>query len=172
MYTAFIVMFGVGLGFAVISFLFGEVLSAIDVDGDFSTGGTVSPLKPSVIAAFITVFGGTGIILVGLDVPMLTVIPLAGVAGAGVAFLFFRFVIVPLSKAQNTSAVEIQSLIGHPAKVSVKIPQGQFGRITYKVNGNTYSAPAKAEDGKEILRSVPVEIVYIANSTYFVKQSA
>ena len=164
------ILFGVGLGYSVIAFIFGEVLNAADVDADFSAGGTVSPLKPSVIAAFITVFGGSGLIL-GYFMPMQLAIPLAGLLGAGVAYLLYRFVVIPLSKAQNTSTVGIQSLIGHPAKVSVKIPQGQFGRITYYVNGNTYSAPAKSEDGQEISRNTKVEIVYIEHNTYFVRSS-
>jgi membrane protein implicated in regulation of membrane protease activity len=82
----------------------------------------------------------------------------------------YRFVIVPLSKAQNTSAVEIQSLVGHSAKVTEKIFQGGYGQITYYVNGNTYSSPAKAEDGGEVARGAKVEIVYIQDSTYFVRE--
>jgi membrane protein implicated in regulation of membrane protease activity len=169
--TVFFVLFGVGLGYSVIAFIFGNVLNAADVDTDFSVGGTVSPLKPTVIAAFITAFGGSGLILARI-MPPYGSLPLAGLVGVGVAFALFKLVVVPLSKAQNTSTVEIQSLIGHPAKVTIKIPQGKFGKIVYRVDGNTYSAPARAEDGKEIRRDAEVEIVYIENNTYFVRTAA
>jgi membrane protein implicated in regulation of membrane protease activity len=172
MNTVFMVMFGVGVGYSVIAFLLGETINAIDVDADFAVGGTISPFKPVVIAAFITVYGGSGLIFAQTPVPMAVAIPASGVIAAAVAFVIYRFVVVPLSKAANTTAIEIQSLIGHPAKVTVKIPQGQFGRITYLVNGSTYSAPAKAEDGGEIGMHAPVEIVYIEKNTYFVRQSA
>ena len=169
MQTVFAVMFGVGLGYSLIAFVLGEVIGAID--SDFSFGGTVSPLQPTVIAAFVTVFGGSGLILMRHVAPM-PAISLAGLLAMGVSYSFYRLVIIPLNKAQNTSAIEIQSLIGHTAKVTVKIPQGQFGKITYYVNGNTYSAPAKSEDGNEIPRDANVEIIYIDKNTYYVRKES
>lgn len=189
MLLLFKICFGVGIGYTVLAFLLGEVLDLgdfgseidadfdldfdldidIDTDFDISTGSGpgVSPLKPACIAAFITVFGGSGILLLPHFSHLLTVF-LAGLLGLMVAFLLYRFIIVPLHKAQNTSAVEKQSLIGSNAKVTEKIPQGQFGKITYYVNGNTYSAPAKSSDGNEIPRNTDVQIVHIDRNTYFV----
>lgn len=191
MLLLFKVCFGVGIGYTVLAFLLGEVLDlgdfGSDIDADFDidfdmdfdvdtdidfdagSGGAVSPLKPACIAAFITVFGGSGILLLPYFGNLLSLM-LAGLIGLIVAFLLYRFVIVPLHKAQNTSAVEKQSLIGSNARVTEKIPQGQFGKITYFVNGNTYSAPAKSDDGNEIARNSDVEIVHIDRNTYFVSQ--
>jgi len=163
MEALFTIFLGVGIGYAVIAFLLGEVLGHGDIDVT-----NLSPLKPTVIAVFITVFGGSGLILVRL-VPPFTAIPLAGLFGVCAAYVMYRFIIVPLSKAQNTTAIEIQSLIGHKAKVTQKIPQGKYGKITYKVNDSTYTAPAKSEDGNEIARDTSVEIVYIENHTYYVR---
>lgn len=168
MNTFFWVCFGVGVGYTVIAFLLGEVINVFDFDTDIDFGGTVSPLKPSVIAAFVTVFGGSGLLLAHY-LPVFAVVPAAGLLGVAVAFFMYRFIIVPLSKAQNTSAVEIQSLIGHTAKVTEKIFQGGYGQITYYVNGNTYSSPAKADNGGEIKRNENVEIMYIQDNTYYVR---
>ena len=161
METFFTILLGVGVGYAVIGFLLGEFLGHGDT-------GHMSPLKPSVIASFIVVFGGSGLLLVRMTTPLFAV-PLAGLIGLAVAYMFYQFIITPLSKAQNTTAIEIQSLIGHSAKVTVKIPQGKFGKITYKVNDSTYTAPAKAEDGNEIDIHTSVEIVYIENNAYYVR---
>jgi membrane protein implicated in regulation of membrane protease activity len=165
----FWVCFGVGVGYTVLAFLLGEALDAFNFGWDIESGG-ISPFKPAVIAAFVTVFGGSGLLFARVITPLFWALPLAGVAGLFVAFILYRFVIVPLSKAQNTSAVEIQSLIGHTAKVSEKIFQGGYGQISYIVNGNTYSSPAKAENGSEIGRGETVEIMYIQENTYFVKK--
>jgi len=163
--TIFTILLGVGFGYAVIGFLLGEVL------GHGSTDATsISPLKPAVIATFIIVFGGVGLLLMRV-LPPLTAVPLAALVAVAAAFLFFRLVIVPLSKAQNTTAIEIQSLIGHRANVTEKIPQGNYGKITYKVNDSTYTAPAKSESGSAIERNTAVEIVYIENNAYFVRPS-
>lgn len=196
MQTVFFICFGVGAGFTVISFLLGELLGHLDLGGadvgdadinfdvnpemDIGPGfdpeiggpdevGTISPLKPSIIAAFLTVFGGVGLLLIRRFDWLFSVIG-AGLLGLLAAYLIFRFIMVPLSKRQNTSAVEKQNLIGHNAAVSEAIPQGGFGKITYYANGNTYSAPARAESGGAIGRKATVEIVGIEKHTYFVRE--
>lgn len=170
MNTVLWVFFLVGVGYTVIAFLLGEVINVFDFDTEFEIGGSQMPLKPSVIAAFVTVFGGSGLLLSRI-MPYYASVPLAGLLGIAVAFLMLRFIIIPLSKAQNTSAVEVQSLIGHKAKVTEKIFQGGYGQITYIVNGNTHHSPAKAGDGGEIARGASVEILYIQENTYYVKEA-
>ena len=195
MLLLFQVCFGVGIGYTIISFFLGELLPSIGfdggvdggvdldidldmdfdidlsfgTDGDFSTAGgnTVTPLKPACIAAFICVFGGCGMIFLPQLGPLFALM-ISAAAGFSVSWLLFKLIIVPLHKAQNTSVVAKQSLIGSPATVTEKIPQGQFGKITYYVNGNTYSAPAKSENGGEISRNANVEITHIEKNTYFV----
>jgi len=163
METFFTVLLGVGLGYGIIGFFIGDLLGGDDVDI-----GATFPLKPVVIATFITVLGGAGLILIR-NILLIAAISLAVLIAAVFAFLIYRFLVVPLSKAQNTTAIEIQSLIGNRAKVTEKIPQGNYGKITYVVNDSTYNAPAKSEDGKEIARGSYVEIVYIESNTYFVR---
>ena len=172
MNVVFWICFGVGAGYTVISFILGEVFNIFDFDTDLDAGGSISPIKPSVVAAFITVFGGSGLIFLRTNIPIYTLLPLAALLGLGVAFVMYRFVIIPLSKAQNTSSPEIQSLIGHAAKVTEKIFQGGFGQIAYAINGNTFNSPAKSSEGNEIARGTDVEIMYIENNTYFVKEKS
>ena len=164
----FWVCFGVGVGYTVISFALGEVFSTFDLNADVDSGA-LSFLKPAVIAAFATVFGGAGLLLMRFFA-ILWVLPLAATIAALVAYILYRFVIMPLSKAQNTSTIEIQSLIGHSATVTGKILQGSYGQITYTMKGNTFNSPAKAEDGGEIAANTPVEIIYIQDNTYYVRK--
>jgi membrane protein implicated in regulation of membrane protease activity len=150
-----------------------EGIEGIDGGVDGIDGGPeggfdgVSPLKPSVIAAFITVFGAAGLVLTGL-IPLFAVLMTALLIATVVAFCLYRFIIVPLYKAQNTSIVDIQHFVGMQAKVTEKIIQGGYGQITYQVNGNTFTSPAKAEGGGAIDRHSTVEIIYIQNNTYYV----
>ena len=165
MESIFFIFLGVGVGYAIIGFILGNVLGC----GDTSVN-SIAPINFSVIAAFVTVFGGSGLLLMR-SLPPLAAAPLSGLLGLAVAYGFHRLIIVPLSKAQNTTAIEIQSLIGHGAKVTEKIPQGKFGKITYKVNDSTYTAPAKSEDGKEIPKNTSVKIVYIEKNAYYVRSA-
>lgn len=157
---------------------FGDIgadAGAVDIGGDLSISGAdapgsdlgVSPFKPTIIAAFLGVFGGVGMIAMPY-LAFYAVVMVAGVLGLAIAFVMYRFVYIPLYRAQNTSAVEKQSLVGKTAKVSEYIPQGKYGKITYYANGNTYTAPAKSESGGEIKRNSEVEIVAIIKNTYFV----
>ncbi|MCL2616393.1 MAG: NfeD family protein [Defluviitaleaceae bacterium] len=158
----FFVCFGVGVGFVVISFLIGEI-------GGESFSAGASFLTPSVIASFLMVFGGVGLIAQHRTVEVVA-IGVSALAALAVSYLFFRFVIIPLRRAQNTSTVEKQSLIGRDATVVEFIPQGRFGKIALSVNGSKLSGPAKSEDGNEIARNQTVEIVYIDKNTYHVRR--
>jgi len=184
------VCFIVGLGYTLLSFIFGHFLnlngdiSGVDgdvggidgdiggADGDIGTadsgaGFSLSPFKPVIIAVFLGTFGGVGMI-VSAHLMFYAAFAAASAAGLALAFILFRYVYVPLYKAQNTSAAEIQSLIGVGAKVIEYIPQGGYGKITYPASGNTYTAPAKSESGGEIARDTDVVIKSIVEHTYYV----
>lgn len=160
----FFVCFGVGVGFVVISFLIGEIGGGAD-----GFEGGASFMKPSIIACFLMVFGGVGLIAETRTIYIMA-IGISALCAFAVTFLLYRFVITPLYKAQNTSIVEKQSLIGQGAIVTEHIPQGKFGKITFSVSGSRRSAPAKSDDGNEISRGQAVEIVYIDKNTYFVRR--
>ncbi|MDR1640452.1 MAG: hypothetical protein LBC41_13345 [Clostridiales bacterium] len=164
----FTVCLTVGAGYALLAFVLGELFDFLDVDFSFDfIGGTLSPPKPMVIAAFVAVLGGVGLIFHDTLGPVLA-LALSLAAATAVSSALHKFVVVPLIKAQNTSILEMNEFIGLPARVTEKIPQGKFGKITYFAKGNTLSAPAKSEDGSEIGRNEQVVIAYIEKNVYFV----
>jgi len=166
MTTLFFICLGVGVGFVLLSVIFGQLSGAFDSD---TGGGAASPFKPIVFAAFLTGFGGMGLIFAPMFQFWLT-ISFAVLSGLALAYGLFRFVITPLQKWQNTNTHEKQNIIGVTAKVSEYIPQGGFGKITYTYNDKIMSGPAKSEDGSEIARNAAVEIVYIEKNTYHVRK--
>ncbi|SFR14352.1 NfeD family protein [Desulfoscipio geothermicus] len=164
--------FWVGALFTAASFILGQLLDFGELGGDVDSGSgesMISPFKPVVIAAFITVFGGVGIIgLQHLKLGVFGTLAAAVFCGWLVSFILFRFLIVPLYKVQNTAAVSQKDLVGMPAQVQLDIKGSSFGRITYVVNDNTYSAPARSVDGDEIPRGVRVVIVDINRNVFLV----
>jgi len=168
MATLFFVCMFVGVGFVVLSLIFGS----IGGDGaDFDSAGDsgVSPFTPLVGSIFLTAFGGVGLFALPIFDIWIAFIA-AGFGGLGLAFLMFRIAIVPLHRWQNTSAHDRQSLIGHPAKVAENIPQGGYGKITYTFDDKILSGPAKSDNGNEIKRGEAVEIIYIEKNTYHVRK--
>lgn len=167
------VCFVVGCGYIVISFFVGELLDIGDVlSGDFGVDfdgfSSATPFKPVVIATFLAIFGGVGLILYP-DKSYIWALGISFVLALFVSYCMYRLVVVNMYKAQNTSAVDVQSLVGHSATVTEKIPDEKFGKITYIVNGNTYTAPAKSIDGVEVSRGSKVKIVLIEKHVFFVK---
>lgn len=171
MYSVFFVAFGVGVGYAVLNLIFGNLLDLGDFEfgdvSDFNIGGSFL-FKPAPLAALVTTFGGAGLILYG-RLNIVVVIIACAVVGVVVAFIFTRFILIPLHKAQNTSTVEKQSMVGKVATVTEKIFADSFGKITYHINGSNISSPAKSEDGEEIATGTPVIIVYIDKNIFYVK---
>lgn len=193
MLKLFQVCFYTGILYTVISFVLGHLLDfagicgdididldadldldinidgGIDFDGHMS-GIAVSPLKPITIAAFVTVFGGTGMILLKNDLSAWVSLIIASAIGFTVSFILYRFIVVPLYKAQNTSAVSQAELIGSLAHTALAMKGESYGKIIYTVEGNTYSAPAKSIDGRAIEKGVPVVIIDIKKNLFYVKE--
>lgn len=195
MLKVFQVCFATGVLFSVLSFIMGRISNFahmgvdteidVDVDTDMSVDGdtglsaptsaeapeiSVSPLKPIVITTFVTVFGGIGMICTILGLTQASAAVIALISGAAAAFLLYRFIIVPLYRAQNTSARSQKELRGALAKVTLAIKGSMFGKISYTIGGNTYSAPARSIDGEDIERGIPVVIINIEKNTFYVKK--
>jgi len=162
----YLVFFIVGAGFIILSLIMGAF-----ADVEF---GPASILQPKLVAIFLTVTGGVGIVLSRSDsvflsagIAVLTISVLSGLAVAG---LMHRLVIIPLRRAQNTSTFDKQATIGVAATVISPIPQNGYGKIRYSISGSTVTSPAKSEDGGEIKNGATVDIVYIEGNTYFVRR--
>lgn len=164
MQALFTVAFGVGLGYTIITTILGNFFDI----GDTDVSTSFNPLRPAPISAFLIVFGGFGILLYE-RFGIIVVVLVSAFFGFLISYLIIRFVIMPLHRAQNTSTIERQNLIGIKAIVNEKILQDSFGKISYHVNGSSFSSPAKSENGDEIPLGTDVEIVSIESNTYFVK---
>lgn len=166
----YLVLFGVGAGFILISLFVGELA---EVEGSTS----FSFFKPTLIAVFMVVMGGVGLLLthgfaeheffgwsgIVLFVSMVSALLTAGVIN--------RFVLVPMRRAQNTSTFNIQDTIGVIAEVISPIPQGGYGKIRYNISGSTVTSPAKSDDGNPIANGENVDIIYVEKNTYFVRKT-
>jgi len=160
----FTIFFIVGVGFIVAS-----VVLDFFVDG---TGSPISIFQPKLIAIFLTVVGGVGMILTNVwgNAPFSLILTISAFSGLFIAALLHRLVLIPLYRAQNTSAFDKQATIGTMAKIISPIPQGGYGKISYNISGSTVTSPAKSEDGGEIKNGQTVSIVYIEGATYFVRR--
>jgi len=161
----YLIFFGVGVGFIAISLLIGAIAD--------TEAGPFAFLQPKIIALFLAVTGGFGLILS----PRLAdiwgggiVLVISVVAGAIVAGLVNRFVVMPLYRAQNTSAFDKQAIIGQTARVISPILEGGYGKIKYNASGSVVTGAAKCEDGGAAKNGEDVDIIYIEGGTYYVRR--
>lgn len=179
MMVVFQVCFFVGIALAVLSVVLGGLTDFLGIDGadgvDWdleldSLGIDISlPLNPVIYIVLITVFGGVGMILkttTGFTAFVILAISLA--AGIAAGFALYRLVIRPLKKAQNTSSPDTEELIGVLASVTEKIQANGFGQISYVVNGNSFTAPARSTRQEEIAAGTEVSICWIQEHVFYV----
>ncbi len=179
MFRLFQIAFWVGVLFTFATFILGQLFDLGDFDGDIDfesdfdfdadvPGYAISPLKPIVITSFVTVFGGVGLILLnrGMESPIAAFIAVA--AATTVSWLLYNLVVVPLHKAQNTSAISQAALIGREAKATLNMSKDSFGNIVYAVGGNTYSSPAKTLEEEIIHKGEEVIIKKIEKNIFYV----
>ncbi len=149
----------------------GPVSGHIDTGGDMS-GHDVKllSLSPISIAAFITSFGGIGIIaLHGFDAGGLSSLVWAVFGSIVVAvishFVFFYVFISP----QSSSALRSSDIIGQTAEVTVPISANSVGEVAYVAMGERHTATARSADHRDIPRGALVNIEGLTGTVMIVK---
>ncbi|MBN1955348.1 MAG: hypothetical protein JW900_09895 [Anaerolineae bacterium] len=193
-------MFALGVGYALITAIMGKLASFdlpgmdIDIPGvDLHPGGPdihlelpfaheiahdidhpdvgLSPLSPITLATFVTVFGGSGVLLNNFTAvsPLLSLLisTVNGLAVAGVMFLLYARLLAGL---QASSEVEVGELVGKVGEVIAPIPAGKVGEIALVVRGSRMTATARsAEEGRAIARGAVVVVTQVVGNVVEVK---
>lgn len=166
METFMIVLFGIGVGYAVLSAFVGDLFS-LDVHT-----GELPFLSPTVIATFLTVFGGVGYMLLhNTDWSALPVAGLSLLIALGVSSVVLFLVVIPLQAAQKGSARSAKQMIGSLAEVATSIEGSRLGEIVYEQGGTRHSAPAKASGGISIRQGAQVRILDEIAGTFVVEEA-
>lgn len=174
MLLMFQVCFFAGVGLTIVSLILGNILDisgfdGIDLDIDLDFDGLLLPISPLVIMIFVTVYGGSGMILMKtMEASSAVILIISAFIGISVSLLLHKLVFIPLKKAQNTSSPEEEELIGILAMINENIGEEGFGEITYVINGNSFNAPAKSTDGKAIAKGTEVTICWKKDYVFYV----
>ncbi len=143
----------------------------VDLGGDaLSHDVNLLSLSPISIAAFVTSFGGIGIIATQGFAADGTTSLLWAIGGSFVVaivshLLFFYIFIAP----QASSAVKSSDLIGISAEVTAPIPGDSVGEIAYVAMGERHTATARSSDRSNISRGSIVTIEGLAGTVMIVK---
>lgn len=119
--------------------LFGDILDGL---GDISPG---SIINPAVILSFLAIFSASGYILeksTGLSSVASIIIALT-VAIILVSLIHF-FILLPMSKAEQSMTFSLNDLIGNSGKVITSIPLDGLGEVLVTQNASVMGYPARS----------------------------
>ena len=178
----YVVCLGVGLLFTLVSVFFGHLFGGheahVDGSGGHAEAGAdssdmpgVSVLSPTVIAAFITAFGGLGIIFHQIPSTSSAWIsaPLAAVGALAIASAIVMLLRQLFLHTQSSSESRLASVVGMLANVVSPIPAAGVGEIAYVQAGTRYTAPAREETGKPVGSGQAVKIVRVVGAQFYVQ---
>jgi membrane protein implicated in regulation of membrane protease activity len=180
------VMYGIclvtGLLFTLVSVMFGHFTGHAghvagsgghaEAGGDGSDDPGMSIFSPTIIASFITAFGGFGLILTQFPAtsPSIISAPLAIVGGVIVAGVMYWFFGTVFSHTQSSSESRVSALLNSEATIISPIGPDGVGEIAYVVGGTRYTAPARAEKGLALGNGQTVKIVRIVGTQFYVQK--
>jgi RNA polymerase sigma factor (sigma-70 family) len=187
--------FGVGLLFTLVSAVMGHAFGGhgdLGHDGGHFDGGHhghgghaqghaeggggagdmpgFAPLSPTTLAAFVTAFGGFGMIFQSFEATRSVWIsaPLAALGAFAVAAGVFWLFSLIFQKTQGSSEGRVADLVGSSATVITPIAADGVGEIAYVQNGSRYSAPARSENGTVLASGSTVKITRIVGTQFYV----
>jgi membrane protein implicated in regulation of membrane protease activity len=184
-FTIYLICLGVGFLFTVFTAIFGHIFGHDGHDGghvegsgghaeagvDASDMPGVSAFSPTVISAFVTAFGGFGVIFHEIPATHNAWVsaPLSVVSGlltaSGVLWLLRQL----FSRTQSSSESQIGTLVGQVATIVTPIPENGVGEIAYVQGGTRYSAPAREERGNPVAVGKPVRITRVVGTQFYVE---
>lgn len=188
LFLIYLICFGVGLLFTIISAFMAEVFGGDhgggghDAHHELGTSGHAevgynmpgfSAFSPTILASFLTAFGGFGMIFSKIEAtkspwvsaPLATLCALT--IAAGVLWLFRQV----FEKTQGSSESQVASLLGQTVTLITPIPENGVGEIAYVQAGTRYTAPARAEEGAAIRSGQTVVITRVVGTQFYVVAS-
>ncbi len=141
-----------------------------EAGADSSDMPGISFFSPTIIASFITAFGGFGLIFSQFPGTSKTEIsaPLSIFAALVVAGALYKFLSLVFGHTQSSSESHVARLAGTTASVVSPIPENGVGEIAYVVSDTRYTAPARTENGAAVGNGKLVKITRVVGTQFYV----
>lgn len=180
-YTIYLFCLTVGAVFTLVSVFAGHFLGGhgdhvsgsgghAEAGADSSDMPGVSIFSPTIIAAFVTSFGGFGLIYSAFPLTKPVTISsilsvISALIVAGLLLIFLRSV---FSHTQGSSESRLSQIAGTEASIISPIPENGVGEIAYVVGGTRYTAPARTENGVPVPTGRLVTITRVVGTQFYV----
>jgi hypothetical protein len=140
-------------------------------DGAFDHGGDAvggpSVFSARIMASFLTAFGVGGVVARYYNLSHPAASGVGIVAGVAMSSIVFQFAKILYSQ-QASSELQMGTLVGRTAEVSVGIPAGGVGQITLTAGGQRTEQVARSADGRAVPRGAEVLITALRGDAVIV----
>lgn len=127
-------------------------------------------INPITILAFITFLSAAGYILeVVTSWKSSLILVIAAIISLCLDILLNIFVLLPLSKAEESLAYTAESLNGRVGKVIITIPDNGFGEVVLESYSGMISKPARSYDGSVIKEGSTILVIEAEKGFLLVK---
>jgi membrane protein implicated in regulation of membrane protease activity len=172
-----------GLMFTLISAFLGHLFGGHDsigtgghADAGFDSDGVpgITFFSPTVLASFVTAFGGFGLIFSEIHATSSVWLhaPISFIAALGVSFGVLWLMNKVFRGTEGSSEGRVAKLIGQTAAIVSPIPANGVGEISYEQAGARYTAPARDEKGGAIPNGKTVKITRIVGTQFYVEATS
>jgi hypothetical protein len=169
MQTLYLGCLALGVIFAIVSVLVGDVIGdALHGVFDFVS---IDFLNPTVLAAGVTVFGGSGLLLSrysNLEAGGIVALSLLTAAFLGV--LMFLGVVKPMEKSEVSNGFSMNELPGKIGEITIPIPAKGYGEIMVKFGAGNSLHTAASFDHELLPAGVKVVVVEVKEGVAWVSE--
>ncbi|WP_409298558.1 hypothetical protein V1498_09575 [Peribacillus sp. SCS-26] len=131
----------------------------------------LSWLNPALLLSFLTFGSASGLVLEHTTkLNSFLIIALSAILSIIVTALLHFFVLLPLSKAEESLVYTEQSLNGRVGKVILTVPREGFGEVVIDSFSGMIAKPAKSYDDCLIKEGSSVLVIDIENGVLLVKE--
>ena len=141
----------------------------VDASGHLDAGH-VHPVSGTIVATFITGFGGGGTVGHYLfEWPLIGSLGLATGSGLALAAAAFAVLELIFKQTQAGSEFAVDEIVGREAEVITPIPVGGTGEVAYIVKGQREVGAARSADGSAVLKGALVVIEKVSGPTLYIR---
>ena len=129
-------------------------------------------VNPTLILAFITIFGAIGYLVeVGTNWNSVLILSIATIFSLIFVTILNVFVLVPVKSAEQSLAYTNESLIGRKGKVSMTIPKDGYGQVVIESKTGIITKAAISETNEEVEFKQAVIVTGVKRNTLIVATS-
>ncbi len=164
---AYLIIFGFGLLFTMVTFVLGELFDMgggdADAGGGLDADGSPSPFSSRILFVFMTAFGGFGYLATTADWPVWGDVGAAVVGGLFVAGGTYFLIVLPMSRQQGSVKVSFEDFLNLEGEITSEIPEGGVGRVTLIApsSGARVSQAARSLNGERMSNGTVVRVVHV-----------